>query len=169
MPADERESAVNSTYTLERKQSVPRRLEEVFAFFSDAKNLEELTPAWMRFEIVTPAPLEMHCGAIIDYRLKWHGVPLRWRTKIVAWDPPHRFEDLQLKGPYRLWHHTHRFESDAGGTCITDHVRYRLPFGPLGRLVHTLTVQRNVEEIFAYRQAKIREMFGGDASHVEGR
>ncbi len=140
---------------------MPRPLREVFAFFSDAQNLEALTPPWMRFHILTPQPIEMFPGTLIDYRLRWHGIPLRWQTQIARWEPPDHFEDVQLKGPYRLWHHTHRFEAFAGGTRIHDLVRYALPFGILGRMVHALSVRRNVEEIFAYRQAKIREMFGG--------
>ena len=147
-------------FTLKREQWVPRPLEEVFAFFSDARNLEALTPHWMRFQIVTPEPIAMTAGARIDYRLSWHGIPLRWTTEIARWQPPRRFEDVQLKGPYRLWHHTHRFEAAYGGTRITDQVRYALPFGLLGRAIHSLSVRRNVEEIFDYRQEKVRALFG---------
>ena len=153
---------VNSPYTLEREQWVARPLEEVFAFFSDAQNLEALTPPWMRFQILTPQPIQMFPGTLIDYKLYWHGVPLRWQTEITRWEPPNYFEDVQLKGPYRLWHHTHTFEAVTGGTRIHDLVRYDLPFDILGRIVHTISVRRNVEEIFAYRQAKIRELFGDD-------
>ena len=105
-------------------------------------------------------------GARINYRLSWHGIPLRWTTEITRWEPPHSFEDLQLKGPYQLWHHTHCFEADAGGTRITDMVRYALPFGLLGRAIHSLSVRRNVEEIFNYRQAKVRALFGGEHSEA---
>lgn len=161
---------MEATFTLECEQWVPRPLEDVFVFFSDARNLETLTPQWMRFRILTPEPIRMFRGAKIDYRLRWHGLPLRWETEIVNWNPPRQFEDLQRKGPYRLWHHTHRFEAVAGGTRILDEVRYQLPFGVLGRLVHALSVRRNVEEIFAYRQAKIREIFGSDEQRrAEGR
>ncbi len=149
-------------YELEREQWVPRPIEEVFQFFSDARNLEALTPHWLRFHVLTPDPIAMTPGALIDYRLIWHGLPLRWKTKIVRWEPPYYFEDLQLKGPYRLWHHAHRFEQSGGGTRITDMVRYALPFGLLGRAIHAISVQRNVEEIFAYRQEKVRALFGGD-------
>ncbi len=152
---------MSKPYTLEREQWVPRPLDEVFSFFSDAANLEELTPAWLEFSILTPSPIEMKAGAMIDYRLSWHGIPMGWKTEITLWEPPHRFEDLQLKGPYRLWRHTHRFQASGSGTLISDTVRYALPFGPVGRLVHAVSVRRNVEAIFAYRNEKVREMFGG--------
>ncbi|MEO6828179.1 MAG: SRPBCC family protein [Acidobacteriaceae bacterium] len=153
---------MNYPFTLEREQWVPRPLDEVFSFFSDAKNLEALTPPWMRFHILSPQPIEIAAGTIIDYRLSWHGIPLRWKTEITTWEPPNCFVDLQLKGPYRLWHHTHRFRASAGGTQILDSVQYALPFGVLGRLVHTLSVRRNVEEIFEYRRRKVSALFGRD-------
>jgi ligand-binding SRPBCC domain-containing protein len=144
-------------------------LEQVFAFFADATNLEALTPKWMKFQILTPEPIPMHRGAKIDYRLRWHGFPMSWQTEIVRWEPPFRFEDLQLKGPYRVWHHTHRFQAAGGGTLLTDDVRYQLPFGWIGKLVHAISVRRNVEQIFAFRQAKIRELFGdGDSRAAVG-
>ena len=148
-------------YILQREQWVPNPLSEVFPFFADAANLQALTPSWLSFQILTPQPIAMHPGTLIDYRLRWHGVPLKWRTEILLWEPPHHFEDLQLKGPYKLWHHNHRFEEVSGGTRILDHVRYALPFGPLGSVVHAISVRRNVEEIFCYRDKKIRELFGG--------
>ncbi len=148
-------------FTLQREQWVPSSLEDVFLFFSDAQNLETLTPDWMSFQILTPPPIKMAVGITIDYRLRWHGIPLRWRTEITHWEPPHQFEDLQIKGPYKLWHHTHGFQSIAGGTRITDVVRYSLPFGLLGRSIHALTVRGNVEEIFSYRDEKVRAIFGG--------
>ncbi len=147
-------------FTFESEQWVPRPLQEVFLFFSDARNLEILTPEWLRFQILTPQPLEMTAGIQIDYRLSWHGIPLRWRTEITQWEPPHQFEDLQIKGPYQLWHHTHRFEVADGGTRIMDVVRYALPFGFMGRMVHALSVRRNIEAIFDYRREKIRALFG---------
>lgn len=155
---------MNEIYTLEREQWVPRPIEEVFDFFSDARNLEAITPPWLRFQVLTSDPISMHCGAIVDYRLRWHGLPLRWKTEIACWDPPHRFEDLQLRGPYRLWHHTHCFSARNGGTTVADCVRYRLPFGPLAGLIHALTIRRNVERIFDYRDAKIREHFGAETA-----
>ena len=151
---------MSAPYTLEREQWVPAPLEQVFAFFSDAENLETLTPEWLRFQILTPRPIALAAGALIDYRLRWHGIPLRWRTEITCWQPPHRFEDVQLKGPYRLWHHTHTFQRVDGGTRIGDAVRYALPFGIFGRAAHALSVRRNVEQIFEYRQQKVRTLFG---------
>ena len=107
-------------------------------------------------------------GARIAYRINWHGIPLRWQTEIADWEPLSRFEDTQIQGPYRLWHHTHLFRTAAGGTQISDVVRYSLSFGILGRLVHAIAVRRNVEQIFAYRRQKIRELFGGEEEKSGG-
>lgn len=160
---------MNSNYVLKRSQWCPRPIEDVFAFFSDAANLELLTPPWLCFQIITPGPIEMRTNALIDYRLNLHGIPLRWQTKIVSWKPPHQFEDLQVKGPYRLWHHTHTFEAVDGGTLLSDSVEYALPFGLLGRLIHIVSVRRSVNAIFDFRQIKIQEIFGSDTrSNLEG-
>jgi hypothetical protein len=148
-------------HTLRREQWIPRPVEEVFAFFSDARNLEVITPPWLGFRILTPRPIHMATGTKLRYRIGLHGIPLRWTTEIRRWDPPHRFVDVQLSGPYKLWHHTHRFETHEGGTRITDVVRYRLPFGWIGRVVHALMVRRDVERIFAYRFQRIGELFAG--------
>jgi len=147
-------------YTLENEQWVARPLKEVFAFFSDARNLEVLTPAWLKFRILT-MPIAMESKTKIDYRISWHGLPMRWTTEILRWAPPHEFVDLQLSGPYRLWHHTHRFEAERGGTRITDIVHYALPLGPLGRIAHVLWVKGDIKKIFAYRSERIAELFGG--------
>ncbi len=138
------------------EQWLPRPRTEVFPFFAEARNLEELTPPWLKFEVLTPAPINMRAGALIDYRLKVHGIPIRWRTEILEWDPPHRFVDVQLRGPYTLWHHTHTFEERDGGTLCRDEVRYR-PLG--GALVDTLFVRRDVETIFAYRRQRLDALF----------
>jgi ligand-binding SRPBCC domain-containing protein len=131
---------------------LPLPPEEVFPFFGDALNLEAITPPWLGFRVVTPGPIEMEPGARIEYRLRLHGIPIRWRTTIAVWDPPHRFVDVQLSGPYRMWHHTHDFEPAAdGGTLMRDTVRYALPFGPLGAAAHRLLVRRDLEAIFDYR------------------
>jgi ligand-binding SRPBCC domain-containing protein len=135
---------------------LPRPRAEVFPFFSEARNLEELTPPWLKFEVLTPSPIEMREGLLIDYRIKIHGIPIRWRTEIVEWDPPHRFVDTQLSGPYKLWHHTHTFEERDGGTLCRDEVRY-WPRG--GVLMNWLFVRADVERIFAYRQKRLREIF----------
>src|ERR1700733_3595287 len=151
--------AMSYVYTLRRKQWVPHPIQEVFTFFSDARNLEALTPSWLRFQILTPGSIAIASGTKIDYRLRWHALSLRWTTEIVQWDPPYSFEDIQLSGPYRSWHHIHGFEEITGGTRLTDIVHYSMPFGLLGRLAHALNVRRNVEQIFDYRGEKIRTLF----------
>jgi ligand-binding SRPBCC domain-containing protein len=136
---------------------LPRPRAEIFLFFAEARNLERITPAWLNFEVLTPAPIMMRPGALIDYRIRVHGIPVRWRTEIAEWDPPHRFVDVQLRGPYKLWHHTHAFEDRDSGTLCVDEVRYR-PRG--GALIHWLFVRRDVERIFAYRQQVLADTFG---------
>jgi len=148
-------------HTFRRKQWIPRPIDEVFAFFSDARNLEDITPPWLRFRIVTPGPIRITRGTQIRYRLSLHGIPMGWTTQIRQWRPSFRFVDVQLRGPYRLWHHTHRFEPGPGGTLMTDVVRYRLPLGILGRVMHLIKVRRDVERIFDYRFQRIQEVFGG--------
>ena len=137
-------------------QWLPRPVEEVFAFFSEARNLETLTPSWLRFEVLTPAPIVMQAGTLIDYRIRIHGFPVRWRTEIIEWHPPHRFVDVQLRGPYTLWHHTHTFAARAGGTQCRDQVRYR-PRG--GALINWLFVRRDVRQIFAFRRRQLERLF----------
>jgi ligand-binding SRPBCC domain-containing protein len=132
-------------------------LAEVFPFFADARNLEALTPPWLRFEILAPGPIEMRLGTIIDYRLRVHGLPLRWRSEITAWDPPHLFVDEQRRGPYRLWRHTHRFTADGDGTLVEDEVEYAVPGGAL---VDALLVRRDLDRIFRFRRDVLRERFG---------
>lgn len=146
------------TYTLSKRQFVPYSIHRVFDFFGRAENLQELTPSFLRFQI-TRTPIRMEPGARIEYKLHVHGMPIRWKTIIEEWNPPHGFIDVQEKGPYRLWHHTHQFWEADGGTWIEDTVRYALPFGVLGQLVHSVMVKRDVEQIFAYREAKIRELY----------
>ena len=127
----------------------------VFDFFAKADNLERITPPFLQFHIKTPGPVEMRKGALIDYTLRIHGIPALWRTEIAEWDPPYRFVDRQLKGPYKLWHHTHTFTEEAGGTLMVDEVRYEVPLGPLGDVVHALFVRKDVTNIFRYRNASI--------------
>ena len=147
-------------HTLRSEQFVDRPIEEVFAFFSDAGNLQQITPDYLDFEILTPRPIEMRPGILLDYRLKWHGLPLRWRTKILQWNPPHGFIDLQLKGPYKLWHHTHTFTRENGGTIVGDTVNYELPLGPLGEIAHAVMVKKDVATIFEFRRQQITRIFG---------
>jgi ligand-binding SRPBCC domain-containing protein len=148
-----------TTYEIHRKQWVPQPLEKVFEFFAKAENLEELTPPFLHFQI-TLAPPRMEAGARIEYKLRVHGLPIHWGTIIEEWNPPKQFVDNQAKGPYKLWHHTHRFWADNGGTWIEDTVRYALPFGPIGRIVNRVMVSRDVNAIFDYRERRVRELFG---------
>lgn len=135
---------------LEREQLVPVGQEEAFSFFSDPWNLERITPPWLRFRILD-APRELREGSLLRYRLRLFGIPIGWLTRIEAWEPPRRFVDVQLRGPYRLWEHTHELEARDGGTLIRDVVRYRVPAAPLaGRLV-----RRWVERIFDERAERL--------------
>ena len=148
-------------YQLQREQFIPRPLAEVFAFFGDAGNLESITPSWLRFEIVTPRPIAMKQGARIEYRISWRFLRMSWKTDIVEWRPGECFVDVQVSGPYRLWRHTHTFESRSGGTLMRDSVQYEMPFGVFGRVAHRLRVRRDLERIFDYRAAQIAARFGG--------
>jgi ligand-binding SRPBCC domain-containing protein len=141
---------VSRDFVLERTQVVDVPIEEAFAFFADARNLERITPPWLGFRIVE-APAALGAGATLRYRLSLFGLPIRWRTEIVTWYPPRSFVDVQRRGPFLLWEHTHRLRPVAGGTEIYDHVRYRIFLGPLGALVRRLLVRGWVESIFDYR------------------
>jgi len=143
-------------FSFRSEQWLPRSIEDIFAFFSNAHNLQTITPPWLRFEVLTPSPLAMRPGTLIDYRIRLRGLPIRWRTEIVEWKPPHSFVDVQLRGPYKLWHHTHTFEERDGGTVCGDLVRYR-PRG--GALMNWLFVRRDVENIFAFRGRQLAELF----------
>jgi len=131
-------------------------LAEVFAFFADARNLQALTPPFLRFEVLTLAPIEMRAGALIDYRLRVHGLPLRWRSEITVWDPPSRFVDEQRRGPYRAWRHEHRFTAEGDGTRVDDEVSYEV-LG--GGLVDRLFVRRDLDRIFAFRREALLRRF----------
>lgn len=152
LPTEEFEDA----YTLTGEQVLPLPREEVFEFFSNPYNLQRITPPWLSFKVVEAPEGELHAGALIRYRLKLHGIPTGWTTRIERWSPGESFVDTQLRGPYKLWHHTHEFEDHPDGTLIRDTVRYRMPFGPLGRIARTLVVKRDTERIFDYRHAAIR-------------
>jgi ligand-binding SRPBCC domain-containing protein len=148
------------SYQLKREQWIPQPIEEVFAFFGDARNLEAITPAWLGFRILSPEPIVMRAETHIVYRLSWHRVPIRWVTKIFCWDPPTGFVDVQIHGPYSHWHHSHSFRSVDGKTLMRDVVRYGLPFGMVGQLAHHLLVKSDLNAIFDYRARKIAELLG---------
>ena len=162
-------------YTLTMTQHLAPPPGDLFPFFADAFNLQKITPDTVKFKVVTPPPIEMREGAIIDYRLRIKGVPQRWRTEITVWDPPHRFVDEQRRGPYKLWHHEHTFTAEGAasgggasggasggdGTRCDDRVDFEVGMGPLGHLAAALFVKRDVKKIFRHRAAVLHEMFGG--------
>lgn len=160
-------------HVLETSLFLPVPRERVFAFFADAHNLEAITPRFLRFHVETPRPIEMRRGVMIDYRLRLHGVPLRWRSEITVYDPPVRFVDEQRRGPYHIWRHEHVFEESPAmfdrpaGTIVRDCITYA-HFG--GSLIHRLFVRPNLEKIFAYRQDRIRELLLelADEDHASG-
>ncbi len=147
-------------YVLTQRQLIAQPLERVWAFFSAAENLEQLTPNFLSFKILTPCPIEMEVGSLIDYRISLFGVPMTWRTEITEYVPMERFADNQLKGPYGRWYHTHTFERVEGGTMMVDRVEYRVPMGGLGRLAHGLFVGRTLRKIFGYRRSAVDSIFG---------
>lgn len=150
----------DKTYTLSFEQQVSRQLPEVFDFFSRAENLEVLTPPWLNFKVLEVKPQPIRQGTLINYSLRLHGIPVRWASEIAEWEPPHRFVDLQLRGPYKMWRHEHRFESRDGGTLISDTINLALPLGELGQLAYKIKIKSDVQEIFAFRKNKIRTLFG---------
>jgi ligand-binding SRPBCC domain-containing protein len=161
---------MSKVYIHECGQRIEFPLEQVYAFYGDARNLERITPPWLGFEVTTPAPIEMAVGTLIEYRLKLHRVPVRWRTRIEVWEPPRRFVDVQVRGPYSLWEHTHEFEEDgAGATVIRDRVRYSLPFGPLGKLVERWLVRRDLKQIFDYRRDAVTREISDDVGFAPAR
>lgn len=144
-------------FRLHTQLFVARDLDDTFAFFADAANLQRLTPPWVDFRILTPPPIAMAPGTLIDYEIRIHGIPIKWKTEISSWSPPHVFTDRQLRGPYWQWDHTHRFTAVDGGTLVEDDVIYR-PIG--GALINALFVRRDVERIFTFRQHEILKVFG---------
>jgi ligand-binding SRPBCC domain-containing protein len=147
-------------YRLQCRQHLPAPREEVFAFFANAHALEEITPPWLRFHVLTPAPIEMRAGTLIDYRLKLHGIPIGWRSEISVWEPPHRFVDEMRRGPYRSWHHLHTFTAADGGTLVEDVVDYGVPGGAL---IHRWLVGRDLRRIFEFRREKLATIFASGA------
>ena len=149
-----------SEYILEREQIIRRPRAEVFEFFADAVNLERITPPELQFNITTPQPIDVRKGALIDYELKLRGIPIKWKTEITQWNPPHDFVDTALNSPYKHWIHLHVFEERADGkeTYMKDVVRYRLPLEPLGDIAH-FYVKKELAYIFDYRRTVIEEIF----------
>ena len=148
-------------HSLGRRQRIDLPVADVFDFYADARNLERITPPWLGFEVTTPEPIEMGVGTLIEYRLRLHRVPVRWRTRIEAWESPRRFVDVQVKGPYSLWEHTHEFEEDGPrATIIRDRVRYAIPFGPIGELAERVLVRRDLRQIFDYRRDAVARELG---------
>lgn len=138
-------------YLIERSLLVPHPLDRVFAFFADARNLQALTPPWLHFSVVSQGDLAMREGLLIDYRIRLRILPMRWQSRITAWQPPHRFIDEQTRGPYRRWVHEHTFTPQDGATLVRDRVEYEVPGGPLAPLIHRLLVRPDLERIFDYR------------------
>jgi len=143
-------------YRLTARMSVDLPIEKVFEFFADANQLERITPQWLHFKVLTPCPIEMKAGLILDYRIRLHAIPIKWRTEISAWEPPFRFVDQQLKGPYKRWHHEHTFQEVDGKTIVCDNVHY-IPRG--GSLIHRFMVKPDLEKIFRFRHDRLTEIF----------
>jgi ligand-binding SRPBCC domain-containing protein len=148
--------SVVTTHIFVTELWLPAPREHVFPFFADARNLEIITPPWLNFNVLTPGHIEMRVGAVIDYRLRVHGLPVRWRTEITGWDPPHSFNDEQRRGPYRRWSHTHTFLDKDGGTLCRDEVVYAVPGGALANWIF---VRHDVKKIFAYRAMVLKKQF----------
>ena len=156
------------TYVLEREQQIDRPLSEVFAFFGDAFNLERITPRFLSFRILTERPVRMQAGTLLEYKLSLFGIGFYWQTRIEEWQPEEYFVDIQLKGPYAVWRHTHSFEEiDERRTLMRDRVEYAIPYGPLGRLAHGLFVRRSLKKIFAYRARETARLLDPNRSEVK--
>jgi ligand-binding SRPBCC domain-containing protein len=156
------------TFTFSTEQKILRPREEIFDFFSKAENLQKITPPLLDFHIVTSLPIELKEGALIEYDLKIHGWPVRWVTRIEQWAPPFHFVDTQIKGPYKLWHHTHEFiEVSKNETLMRDVVKYALPLNILGEIAHALFVKKDVHYIFQYRRDAIETIFSKTANELQ--
>jgi ligand-binding SRPBCC domain-containing protein len=152
----EKAESASGGYRLTTELLVEEPREQLFAFFADAFQLETITPPWLHFSVESPHPIDMHAGTLIDYKLRLHGLPIRWRSKISTWEPPFQFVDEQVKGPYRCWHHLHTFDETERGTLIRDVVHYAVP---LGFITHPLLVRRDLTKIFEFRREKMRCIF----------
>lgn len=146
-------------HVLVRNTIINKNIKDVFDFFSRAENLNRITPPMLGFRILTKLPVEMKKGTVIDYKIKLNGIPFSWRTEITKWNPPHYFEDTQIKGPYRIWIHEHKFEEIGNATRMTDIVNYLSPGGILEFIPHNLIVRRKVKSIFDYREKSLKKIF----------
>ena len=154
-------------YIIERAQTIDQALERTFAFFSDASNLERITPPFLGFRILTPTPIKMGVGTVLDYQLTLFGIPFGWRTLIESWAPGESFVDTQIKGPYALWRHVHTFEAlGPAQTLVRDRVEYRIPMGPLGQLAHSLFVAESLKRIFDHRAELTARLLAPDGQAV---
>jgi ligand-binding SRPBCC domain-containing protein len=153
----------HASWQLSASQVLPLRREQAFAFFQDPRNLFDITPDWLRFVMKDrESKTEVSEGAEFDYTIRWFGLTIPWKSRITGYRPPGEFTDIQLRGPYRSWSHRHTFEEAPEGTMMRDTVTYRLPFGPLGRIVHSLAVGKQLEDIFRYRAKRIDEWARGE-------
>ena len=155
-----------AVHVLRRRQELAQPVGVVFEFFAEARNLERITPPWLRFQVRTPSPVAMETGRLIDYRLRYRGVPLGWTSEIEVWDPGCQFVDRQVRGPYRLWHHRRTFAASATGTVIEDEVHYAAPFGVVGELAQPLLLERDLRRIFDYRRDAVTRILDGQASQI---
>ncbi len=146
-------------YELTRQQFIPRPIDEVFSFFADAGNLEQITPPWLHFKILTPQPIDIRTGTLIDYRIRLFGIPIYWRTRIEEFTTNVRFVDTQIRGPYKRWWHVHEFREVEGGTEMIDRVEYAMPAGPLGSAMHAVLTKHQLKQIFDYRYQVIEKAF----------
>lgn len=146
------------TYILEREQWLPKSVNEAYSFFSRPENLQLITPPWLDFRMVQASEV-LAAGSLIRYRLRWHGVPIRWTTEIIEWNPPHGFVDRSVSGPYALWNHEHWFVAKDGGTTMRDRVTYGLPLGWAGSVAHWVLVKRDTEKLFDFRAEAMRRLF----------
>jgi ligand-binding SRPBCC domain-containing protein len=149
-------------YTLHKKQFIQRPLLDVFSFFERPENLATITPSWLGFRLLTRSPVLMKKDAVIEHSVRVMGVRVRWKSLIREYEPPFRFVDVQLKGPYAFWHHTHVFTEVNGGTLISDEIQYAMPLGVIGKIVQRVAVKRQLDDIFAFRAEMIKRIFGGE-------
>jgi ligand-binding SRPBCC domain-containing protein len=150
-------------HVLESRLWLARPRPQVFAFFADPANLARVSPPRLRLRLLTPVPA-LSAGAVLDFRVSWLGLPLRWRSYVREYDPPHRFVDVQVRGPWARWEHRHLFLEEEDGTWVEDRVTYRLPLGGLGTLLHAAVVQRQIRTAWAFRQRRLAELLGGSRS-----